>query len=44
MSFAFVSESVAVGDLTLHGAWFSIGNGILHWFNGETGEFETVDT
>jgi carbonic anhydrase len=43
MSFAFVSEGVAEGNVSLHGAWFSIGNGILHWLNQETGEFETID-
>ncbi len=43
MTFPFVSSAVAQGALTLHGAWFSIGDGILHWLNGETGEFETID-
>ena len=43
MSFGFVSDAVAAGDLTLHGAWFTIGNGILHWFNRKTGGFETID-
>lgn len=43
MSFEFVSSGVADGSLTLHGAWFSIGNGILHWFNREAGEFQAVE-
>lgn len=43
MTFSFVSDAVAAGSLTLHGAWFSIGDGILYWFNSDTGGFETVD-
>ena len=43
MSFSFVSDAVSQWGLTLHGAWFSIGNGILHWFNQESGAFETIE-
>lgn len=42
MTFPFVSSAVADGSLMLHGAWFSIGDGILHWFNEDTGAFEFV--
>ena len=42
-TFDFVSDAIAAGALTLHGAWFSIGNGILHWLDRDTGAFETID-
>jgi carbonic anhydrase len=43
MSFPFIASAVAEGRLTLHGAWFAIGLGELHWLNGTTGQFETID-
>ena len=42
MSFPFIASAVTEGRLTLHGAWFAIGLGELHWLNGETGRFETI--
>ena len=44
MSFPFVAEAVAAKRLALHGVWFAIGSGILHWYNGETCRFETIET
>lgn len=44
MSFPFVSEAVASGTLRLHGAWFAIGQGELHWRDAETGIFDVVDS
>jgi carbonic anhydrase len=41
-SFPFVAEAVTAGRLELHGAWFSIGSGELHWRNPETGQFSMV--
>ena len=41
MSFPFVSAAVAANDLELHGAWFDIGKGALHW-RGKTGSFSEV--
>ena len=37
-TFPFVQEAEASGQLTLHGAWFSIKGGVL-WVMGEDGEF-----
>jgi carbonic anhydrase len=37
-SFPFVREAETEGRLTLHGAWFSIREGVL-WVMGEDGEF-----
>jgi len=42
MSFPFVQRAVEAGTLTLHGAWFAIKHGELHWRNGKTGRFEIV--
>lgn len=44
LTFPFVSAAVDQGPLTLHGAWFAVGSGILHWFNRDTGTFDTVET
>ncbi len=41
-SFPFVNEQVNRGKLRLHGAWFSISQGELHWLDQDTGVFETV--
>lgn len=42
-SFEFVSEAVANGRLTLHGAWFSIAEGELYWLDRSAGVFQRVD-
>jgi carbonic anhydrase len=42
MGFPFVSEAVESGALSLHGAWFSIGRGELHWRDSATGAFSVV--
>ncbi len=41
-SFPFVASAMRDAALTLHGAWFSIGEGELLWLNGHTGTFERV--
>ena len=43
MSFPFVEKAVKAGDLELHGAWFAIKHGELHWRNGKTGRFEVIE-
>ncbi|MEQ8558306.1 MAG: carbonic anhydrase [Henriciella sp.] len=43
MSFPFVEERVKSGDLELHGAWFAIAEGELHWRDSGTGEFSVVE-
>lgn len=42
MSFPFVREAVDAGTLQLHGAWFAIALGELHWRDNKTGTFEKV--
>lgn len=42
MTFPFVREKVEAGTLELHGAWFAIKHGELHWRNARTGRFEIV--
>lgn len=42
-TFPFIADAIAAGRLALHGAWFAIGLGELHWLNPETGRFDTVD-
>lgn len=42
MSFPWVAKAVAAGDLELHGAWFAIKHGELHWRNPKTRRFEIV--
>ena len=42
MTFPFVREKVEAGMLELHGAWFAIRHGELHWRNARTGRFEIV--
>lgn len=39
MGFPWVSERVASGRLTLHGAYFAISDGVLHVLDEATGEF-----
>lgn len=40
--FPFVREAVARGRLKLHGAWFSIADGALHWLDRDSGAFFPV--
>jgi carbonic anhydrase len=42
MSFPWVAEAVAAGKLDLHGAWFAIKHGELHWRNPASRCFEIV--
>jgi len=42
-SFPFVRGAYERGELSMDGAWFSIGRGELHWRDPETGEFSVVD-
>lgn len=41
--FPFVQHAIAQQRLTLHGAWFSIGDGELHWLDRANGEFKTIE-
>lgn len=41
-TFPFITERIEAGSLALHGAWFSIAEGELHWLDPETGVFEHV--
>lgn len=43
MTFPFVSEAVEAGRLTVHGAWFAIADGKLHWLERDTGVFTPVE-
>lgn len=42
MTFPFVAKAVNAGKLELHGAWFAIAHGELHWRNAKSGRFEIV--
>lgn len=42
MSFPWVAEAVNAGLLELHGAWFAIKHGELHWRNPASRRFEIV--
>lgn len=42
MSFPWVAEAVNAGLLELHGAWFAIKHGELHWRNASSRRFEIV--
>ncbi len=44
LTFPFVLQAVEEGRLSLHGAWFAIVHGELHWRNAKTGRFEVVST
>lgn len=44
MTFPFVAEAVRKGELSIDGAWFSIGRGALHWRDRETGRFTVVSS
>ena len=37
MTFPFVKDGVEANKITLHGAWFSIGEGELHWLDWDRG-------
>lgn len=41
-SFPFVRDAMAADTLQLHGAWFAIALGELHWRDNDTGQFEKV--
>lgn len=41
-SFPFVRSAYERGDLSMDGAWFSIGKGELHWRDPDTGAFSIV--
>lgn len=43
MTFPFVADAVAQGRLSLEGAWFAIGEGVLHWLDRGSGEFRPVE-
>ncbi|MEM5515535.1 carbonic anhydrase [Henriciella sp. AS95] len=43
MTFPFVKERVEAGTLELHGAWFAIALGELHWCDPQSGEFSVVE-
>lgn len=43
LTFPFVASAVEAGDLELHGSWFAIGLGELHWRDPETGAFELIE-
>ena len=42
LSFPFIAKAADEGRLDLHGAWFSIGDGQLHWLDQDTGKFALV--
>jgi carbonic anhydrase len=42
MTFPFVAEAIESGKLALHGSWFSIAEGQLHWLDRERGTFEPL--
>jgi len=42
MGFPFVRAAYERGELALHGAWFSIGKGELHWRDPNTGVFSII--
>ena len=43
MTFPFVKRAVEAGELELHGSWFAIRHGELHWRDPETGAFDVVE-
>lgn len=42
MTFPFVAEAVAAGDLELHGLWKDIGAGLLEYYDADRGAFAPV--
>ena len=43
MTFPFVEERVKAGKLDLHGAWFAIAHGELHWRDESSGEYSVIE-
>lgn len=41
--FPFIQEAMASGQLSLHGLWHSIGDGVLMAYNATSGNFEPLD-
>jgi carbonic anhydrase len=41
-SFPFIAEATGAGSLALHGAWFSIAHGELHWLDKASRRFEPI--
>jgi carbonic anhydrase len=42
-TFPFVSRAIEESRLALHGAWFSIAEGELHWLDRDAGVFDLVE-
>jgi carbonic anhydrase len=42
MSYPFVADAVASGDMTLHGLWTDVASGGLFQLDGGTGDFVTI--
>jgi carbonic anhydrase len=42
ISFPFVKQAVEAEQLILHGCWFEIGSGELHWRDKKTGNFHKI--
>ena len=42
LTFPFVAEAVAAGELSLHGGWHDFGTGTLLAYNPDTDSFETA--
>ncbi len=42
MTFPFVAGAVAQGDLSLHGLWYDIGEGVLEAYDADTGGYMPV--
>ena len=42
LTFPFVAEAVAAGELSLHGAWHDFGTGTLLAYNPDTDSFEKI--
>ncbi|MEM7330292.1 MAG: carbonic anhydrase [Pseudomonadota bacterium] len=42
MTYSFVKDAIASGDLELHGAWFKIGDRELYWQDKSDGTFRPV--
>lgn len=43
LTFPFLAKAVDEGRLSIHGAWFSIASGELHWLDDEARVFERVE-
>lgn len=43
LEFPFIQDAMASGQLSLHGLWHSIGDGVLMAYNASTGNFEPLD-